>query len=74
LADNFWPFPNVLCSVQSASQVKGLVLVYCVKTKVNSNVTLLFVMMCIFQFNSTAMTYENDVLYFRPGNDTPVYQ
>nr|XP_009935723.1 PREDICTED: zona pellucida sperm-binding protein 2-like [Opisthocomus hoazin] len=26
------------------------------------------------RFNSTAMTYENDVLYFRPGNDTPVYQ
>ncbi|NXF66761.1 ZP2 protein, partial [Ciccaba nigrolineata] len=22
----------------------------------------------------TTMTYENDVLYFRPGNDTPVYQ
>ncbi|NXX90790.1 ZP2 protein, partial [Centropus bengalensis] len=26
------------------------------------------------KFNSAAMTYENDVLYFRPGNDTPVYQ
>ncbi|NXI39124.1 ZP2 protein, partial [Galbula dea] len=26
------------------------------------------------KFNSTTMTYENDVLYFRPGNDTPVYQ
>ncbi|KFV48638.1 Zona pellucida sperm-binding protein 2, partial [Gavia stellata] len=26
------------------------------------------------KFNSTTMTYENDVLYFRPGNDMPVYQ
>ncbi|NXG59192.1 ZP2 protein, partial [Hemiprocne comata] len=26
------------------------------------------------KFNSTTMAYENDVLYFRPGNDTPVYQ
>ncbi|KFQ25560.1 Zona pellucida sperm-binding protein 2, partial [Merops nubicus] len=26
------------------------------------------------KFSSTAMTYENDVLYFRPGNDAPVYQ
>ncbi|NXN93710.1 ZP2 protein, partial [Rhinopomastus cyanomelas] len=26
------------------------------------------------KFNSTTITYENDVLYFRPGNDTPVYQ
>ncbi|KAM6085639.1 uncharacterized protein LJ206_007224 isoform 2-T2 [Theristicus caerulescens] len=26
------------------------------------------------KFSSTTMTYENDVLYFRPGNDTPVYQ
>ncbi|NWH65169.1 ZP2 protein, partial [Geococcyx californianus] len=26
------------------------------------------------KFNSAIMTYENDVLYFRPGNDTPVYQ
>ncbi|KFV43429.1 Zona pellucida sperm-binding protein 2, partial [Tyto alba] len=26
------------------------------------------------KFNSTTMTYENDVLYFRSGNDTPVYQ
>ncbi|NXK53745.1 ZP2 protein, partial [Chauna torquata] len=26
------------------------------------------------KFNSTSITYENDVLYFRPGNDTPVYQ
>ncbi|NXC15259.1 ZP2 protein, partial [Corythaeola cristata] len=26
------------------------------------------------KFNSTTMTYENDVLYFRRGNDTPVYQ
>ncbi|KFQ37676.1 Zona pellucida sperm-binding protein 2, partial [Mesitornis unicolor] len=26
------------------------------------------------KFNSTTMTYENAVLYFRPGNDTPVYQ
>nr|XP_013810491.1 PREDICTED: uncharacterized protein LOC106494730 [Apteryx mantelli mantelli] len=25
-------------------------------------------------FNSTTMTYENDVLYFRPGSDMPVYQ
>ncbi|NXI56840.1 ZP2 protein, partial [Chloroceryle aenea] len=25
-------------------------------------------------FSSTAMIYENDVLYFRPGNDTPVYK
>ncbi|KFQ55332.1 Zona pellucida sperm-binding protein 2, partial [Pelecanus crispus] len=26
------------------------------------------------KFNSTTMTYENDILYFKPGNDTPVYQ
>ncbi|NXA37276.1 ZP2 protein, partial [Eudromia elegans] len=26
------------------------------------------------KFNSTTMTYENDVLYFRPGSDLPVYQ
>ncbi|KFP27867.1 Zona pellucida sperm-binding protein 2, partial [Colius striatus] len=26
------------------------------------------------KFNSTTMTYENDVLYFRLGNGTPVYQ
>ncbi|NWS55624.1 ZP2 protein, partial [Chunga burmeisteri] len=26
------------------------------------------------KFNSTTMIYENEVLYFRPGNDTPVYQ
>ncbi|NXM73255.1 ZP2 protein, partial [Serilophus lunatus] len=26
------------------------------------------------KFNSTTMTYENEVLYFRPGNNTPVYQ
>ncbi|NWV12804.1 ZP2 protein, partial [Ptilonorhynchus violaceus] len=26
------------------------------------------------KFNSTTMTYENEVLYFRPGDDTPVYQ
>ncbi|XP_009579963.1 PREDICTED: zona pellucida sperm-binding protein 2-like, partial [Fulmarus glacialis] len=26
------------------------------------------------KFNSTTMAYENDILYFRPGNDTPVYQ
>ncbi|NXQ63008.1 ZP2 protein, partial [Anthoscopus minutus] len=26
------------------------------------------------KFNSTTMTYENEVLYFRPGNDTPLYQ
>ncbi|XP_025900724.1 zona pellucida sperm-binding protein 2-like isoform X2 [Nothoprocta perdicaria] len=26
------------------------------------------------KFNSTTMTYENDILYFRPGSDTPVYQ
>ncbi|NWQ93637.1 ZP2 protein, partial [Burhinus bistriatus] len=26
------------------------------------------------KFNSTTMTYENDVLYFRPGNDTPAYE
>ncbi|NXT44255.1 ZP2 protein, partial [Pelecanoides urinatrix] len=26
------------------------------------------------KFNSTTMAYENDVLYFRPGNDTPVYR
>ncbi|NXS57431.1 ZP2 protein, partial [Brachypteracias leptosomus] len=26
------------------------------------------------KFSITAMTYENDVLYFRPGNDTPIYQ
>ncbi|NXN85296.1 ZP2 protein, partial [Bombycilla garrulus] len=26
------------------------------------------------KFNSTAIMYENEVLYFRPGNDTPIYQ
>ncbi|NWH81436.1 ZP2 protein, partial [Piaya cayana] len=26
------------------------------------------------KFNSATMTYENEVLYFRPGNDKPVYQ
>ncbi|NXT63123.1 ZP2 protein, partial [Chaetops frenatus] len=26
------------------------------------------------KFNSTTMTYENEVLYFRPGNDKPIYQ
>ncbi|NXX19523.1 ZP2 protein, partial [Podargus strigoides] len=26
------------------------------------------------KFNSTTMTYENDVLYFRPGNNIPVYR
>ncbi|KFP69980.1 Zona pellucida sperm-binding protein 2, partial [Acanthisitta chloris] len=26
------------------------------------------------KFNSTTMAYENEVLYFRPGNDTPAYQ
>ncbi|NXD79033.1 ZP2 protein, partial [Halcyon senegalensis] len=26
------------------------------------------------RFSSTTMTYENDILYFRPGNDTPVYR
>ncbi|NXP68401.1 ZP2 protein, partial [Chloropsis cyanopogon] len=26
------------------------------------------------KFNSTTMTYENEVLYFRPGDDTPIYQ
>ncbi|NWT65988.1 ZP2 protein, partial [Prunella himalayana] len=26
------------------------------------------------KFNSTTMTYENEVLYFRPGNDIPLYQ
>ncbi|NXU21571.1 ZP2 protein, partial [Pardalotus punctatus] len=26
------------------------------------------------RFNSTAVTYENEVLYFRPGNDTPIYR
>ncbi|PKU41329.1 zona pellucida sperm-binding protein 2-like [Limosa lapponica baueri] len=26
------------------------------------------------KFNSTTMIYENEVLYFKPGNDTPVYQ
>ncbi|NXN07031.1 ZP2 protein, partial [Indicator maculatus] len=26
------------------------------------------------KFNSTTMKYENDVLYFRPGTDTPLYQ
>ncbi|NXT51374.1 ZP2 protein, partial [Pluvianellus socialis] len=26
------------------------------------------------KFDSMTMTYENDVLYFRPGNDTPAYQ
>ncbi|NWX34425.1 ZP2 protein, partial [Notiomystis cincta] len=25
-------------------------------------------------FNSTTITYENEVLYFRPGDDTPMYQ
>ncbi|NXM85182.1 ZP2 protein, partial [Oenanthe oenanthe] len=24
--------------------------------------------------NSTTMTYENEILYFKPGNDTPIYQ
>ncbi|NXD26891.1 ZP2 protein, partial [Spelaeornis formosus] len=28
----------------------------------------------IRKFNNTTMTYENEVLYFRPGNDTPIYQ
>ncbi|NXO15638.1 ZP2 protein, partial [Oriolus oriolus] len=26
------------------------------------------------KFNGTAVIYENEVLYFRPGNDTPIYQ
>ncbi|NWU26206.1 ZP2 protein, partial [Dyaphorophyia castanea] len=26
------------------------------------------------KFNGTTTTYENEVLYFRPGNDTPIYQ
>ncbi|NXI80667.1 ZP2 protein, partial [Rhipidura dahli] len=26
------------------------------------------------KFNGTNVTYENEVLYFRPGNDTPLYQ
>ncbi|NWH30017.1 ZP2 protein, partial [Chloropsis hardwickii] len=26
------------------------------------------------KFNSTTMTYENEVLYFRPGDETPIYQ
>ncbi|NXG74889.1 ZP2 protein, partial [Baryphthengus martii] len=26
------------------------------------------------KFSSTTMAYENDVLYFEPGNDTPAYQ
>ncbi|XP_041888680.1 uncharacterized protein LOC121666803 [Corvus kubaryi] len=26
------------------------------------------------KFNGTTVTYENEVLYFRPGNDTPIYQ
>ncbi|NWW64145.1 ZP2 protein, partial [Ifrita kowaldi] len=26
------------------------------------------------KFHGTTMTYENEVLYFRPGNDTPIYQ
>ncbi|XP_066170857.1 zona pellucida sperm-binding protein 2-like isoform X1 [Sylvia atricapilla] len=26
------------------------------------------------KFNSTTVTYENEVLYFRPSNDTPIYQ
>ncbi|NWV42846.1 ZP2 protein, partial [Grantiella picta] len=26
------------------------------------------------RFNSTAVTYENEVLYFRPGNDTPIHR
>ncbi|NWW83862.1 ZP2 protein, partial [Rhynochetos jubatus] len=26
------------------------------------------------KFESTAMSYENDVLYYRPGSDTPVYR
>ncbi|XP_059699295.1 uncharacterized protein LOC132325735 [Haemorhous mexicanus] len=26
------------------------------------------------KFNSTTVTYENEVLYFRPGNDIPIYQ
>ncbi|KAJ7412706.1 hypothetical protein BTVI_45693 [Pitangus sulphuratus] len=28
----------------------------------------------IRKFNSTTLTYENEVLYFRHGNDTPVYR
>ncbi|NWR48255.1 ZP2 protein, partial [Regulus satrapa] len=26
------------------------------------------------KFNSTAVTYENEILYFRPGNEAPIYQ
>ncbi|NXC02152.1 ZP2 protein, partial [Orthonyx spaldingii] len=26
------------------------------------------------KFNSTTITYENEILYFRPGNATPIYQ
>uniref|UniRef100_A0A8B9I7Y0 ZP domain-containing protein n=1 Tax=Anser brachyrhynchus TaxID=132585 RepID=A0A8B9I7Y0_9AVES len=26
------------------------------------------------KFNSTSITYENEVVYFRPGNDSPVYK
>ncbi|NXB22492.1 ZP2 protein, partial [Rhagologus leucostigma] len=26
------------------------------------------------KFNGTTMTYENEILYFRPGDDTPIYQ
>ncbi|NWY33010.1 ZP2 protein, partial [Pheucticus melanocephalus] len=26
------------------------------------------------KFNSTTVTYENEVLYFRPGDDVPIYQ
>ncbi|XP_030800619.1 uncharacterized protein LOC115901793 [Camarhynchus parvulus] len=26
------------------------------------------------KFNSTTVTYENEVLYFRPGDDIPIYQ
>ncbi|NWS08694.1 ZP2 protein, partial [Motacilla alba] len=26
------------------------------------------------KFNSTTVTYENEVLYFRPGSDIPIYQ
>lgn len=69
LAGNFCLFLSILCSVQSGSQAEG-----CRYFKSDSNVTVLFVMMYILQFNSTTVTYENEVLYFRPGNDIPIYQ
>lgn len=72
LAGDFCLFVSILCSVQCGSQAEGCR--YCHKHKSDSNVTVLFVMMYILQFNSTTVTYENEVLYSRPGDDIPIYQ